>query len=93
MLFNIFFINDISHLGLKNVLFADDAGFSAESEHFHELVEIFQRFVSILSDWLNTNKLVTHESTSQIHPNLNSLEWMSHIKYLGIILDNKLLFK
>ena len=98
LLFNIF-INDLSELGMKNVLFADDAVFNAESENFHELVETFQRFVSALSDWLNTNKVIAHESktklmlfTSRIHPCLpdnnfyqNTLEWVSHIKYLGIL--------
>ena len=33
-----------------------------KSVNFHELVKTFQGFVSILSDWLNTNKLVPHES-------------------------------
>ena len=60
-----------------------------------------------MSDWLNTNKLVAHESkiklilfTSRIHPvlpdirfNKNSLELASYITYHGIILDDKLSFK
>ena len=47
---------------MKNLHFADDGIFKAESVNFHELIETFQGFVSILSDWLNTNKLVAHES-------------------------------
>ena len=92
LLFSIF-INGISQLGMKNVLFADDTVFYAESENFHELVEHFQGFVSSLSNWLNTNKLVAHESntklmffTSRIHPvlpdiqfNQNTIEWVSYI--------------
>ena len=67
--------------------------FYAESVNFHELVETIQGFVSIVSDWLNTNKLVARESktklmlfTSRIHPvlhniyhNKNFLEWVLHI--------------
>ena len=45
---------------MKNVFFADDAVFYAESVNFYELVEI-QGFVSTLSNWLNTNKLVAEE--------------------------------
>ena len=66
-----------------------------------------QRFVSALSNWFNTNKLAAHESntklmlfTQRIHPvlpdinfNQNTLEWLSHIKYLGIVFDDKLSFK
>ena len=88
-LFNIF-INDISQLGMTNMFFADAA------------VETFQGFVSILCDLPNTNKLVVHESKiklmlfiSKIHPvppdirfNLIPFEWVSHTKYLEIILDN-----
>ena len=48
LLFNIF-INDISQLGMKNMLFADGAVFYAESENFHEIVDTFQGFVSALS--------------------------------------------
>ena len=64
-------------------------------------------FVSALSNWLNSNKLVARESktklmlfTSRIHLvlpdiyfNQNTLECVSHIKYLGIVLDGKLSFK
>ena len=49
--------------------------FYAESANLHELVEAFQGLVSILSDWLNTNQLIMHESKakfmlfkSRIHP-------------------------
>ena len=79
---------------MKNMLFADDAVFYAELENFHEFVKTFQRFVSTLSDWLNTNKLFARESktklmlfSSRIHPvlpdirfNQNTLEWVSHTK-------------
>ena len=60
-----------------------------------------------MSNWLDTNKLITHEGntklvlfTSRIHSilpdicfNQNTLERVSHIKYLGIVLDDKLSFK
>ena len=78
---------------MKHVLFADDAVFYAESVNYHELVETLQRFVSTLSNWLNTNTLVAHESktklmhlTSRIYTvafdiraNQNTFEWASHI--------------
>ena len=35
------YINDMSQLGMKNVLFADDAVFCAEKENLYELVETF----------------------------------------------------
>ena len=71
---------------------------------FNELVETVQGFVPTLSHWLNTNKLVAQNKLmlfiSQIHPilpdirfNQNTLEWVSHIKYLGIVLDDILSFK
>ena len=68
LLFNIF-INDISQLGMKNVLFADDAVFYAELVNIHELVGFFQGFVSASANWLNTNKLVAHErnKTDALH--------------------------
>ena len=49
LLFNIF-VNDISQLVMKNVLFADDAVFYKETVNFHELIENIQGFVSIMSD-------------------------------------------
>ena len=52
-----FFINDISQLGMKKVFFVDNAVIYAESVNLHELVEAIQGFVSILSDWLDTNNL------------------------------------
>ena len=92
---------------MKNVFFAEDAVLYAESVNFHELVETFQGFVSALSNWLNTNKLVAHESktklmlfTLRIHPVLpdirfhqNSLAWVTHIKYFRIVFDYKLSLK
>ena len=75
--------------------------FSMQNQkNFNELVENFQGFVSTLFNWLNTKKLVAHESktklmlfTPRIHPvlhdirfNHNTPEWVSHIKYLGILL-------
>ena len=87
--------------------FANNAVFYAESVNFYYLVETFQRFVSILSDYFNTNKLVANEKktkliifASLIYPvlpdirfNQNLLEWASHVKYLRIIIDDKLSFK
>ena len=34
-----------------------------------------------------------HSVQAEIRFNQNSLEWVSHIKYLGIVLDDKLSFK
>ena len=101
------FLDDISQPEMKNVLFADENIFYAESVNFHELVKTIHGFVLILSDWINTNKLVAHESKTRltlfiswIHPvpphihfNQNSHEWVSHIKYFLIILNNKLSHK
>ena len=71
------------------MIFVDDAVVLCGVSNFHESVEAIQRFVSILFDWLNTNKLIAHENetklilfTLRIRPvlpdirnNYNSLEW------------------
>ena len=51
---------------VKNVIFADDAAYYAESVNIHELVETIQGFFSTLSDLLKTNKLVVHESKTKL---------------------------
>ena len=75
--------------------FSQMIAFYEESVNFHELVETFQEFVSILPNWLSTNKLVAHECTtkliiftSRIHPvrfNQNLfLAMICSVSFLGI---------
>ena len=107
LLFNIY-INDIVKLGLKTILFADDAVFCANGKSVEECASQIQLFANRLSSWLNKNRLTPSETKTklmlvtpsrkpQTMPiilfNENILEWVDEIKYLGIIIDNKLTFK
>ena len=107
LLFNIY-INDIVNLGIQTILFADDAVFYVESKSLDECVTQVQLFSKRLSLWLQKNRLTPSESKTRlmhVSPyrkpitmpeilfNDNVLEWVDQIKYLGIIIDNKLTFK
>ena len=69
-------------------------------------VEKMKRLIEELSEWLNNNKLVAnvsktklmlitprpYENLPDIYFNGVKLNWVSQIKYLGIVIDNKLTF-
>ena len=63
-----------------------------KSEKCHELVETIQGFISLLSDWLNTNKLVSDESktklmifTSRSHPVVNKESLLTMYLFFSLI--------
>ena len=106
LLFNIY-INDITELGTKCILFADDAVFYNINENMQSSIVIMQHFLYVLSSWLTKNRLTASETKTKlmmftpcIKPvilptvvfNGHPLEWVNDIKYLGITIDNKLRF-
>ena len=106
LLFNLF-INDITAaIDCKKVLFADDGVFYITEATFDLCVERVKLVLKQLSEYLTNNKLVPNTDKTKlmlitaryvknlpdIYFNNDKLEWVSNIKYLGIILDNKLNF-
>ena len=106
LLFNIF-INDIVGIGTANkVLFADDAIFYVTEKALDLCVEKMKLVIAELSEWLDNNKLVPNVSKTKVmmftprtvgdlpdmYFNGTKLEWASSMRYLGIIIDNKLNF-
>jgi hypothetical protein len=106
LLFNIY-INDLASVcNAKSILFADDAVLYVERDEFDDAVSEARRMITALSLWLAGSKLTAHEDktklmlyTSRPHPELpivyfnqKRLEWVKNIKYLGVILDEKLTF-
>ena len=104
--FNLF-INDISNVaGVKLVLFVDDAVFFLDDLYFHNVICKLNNFLKYLLSWLSNNKILVYENknklmlfTLKFYPILPDimfngvvLEWTGHIRYLGVILDNKLSF-
>ena len=106
LLFNVF-INDIVMVGeARKILFADDAVFYVTEETLDLCAEKMKRLIEELSEWLINNKLVAnvnktklmlitprpYENLPDIYFNGVKLDWVSQIKYLGIVIDNKLTF-
>ena len=106
LLFNIY-INDIVGVGdAKKILFADDAVFYVTEKSLVMCIEKIKRLIKELSEWLQNNKLVANvnktklmmvtprpfDNLPDVYFNGIKLEWVSSIKYLGIIIDNKLNF-
>ena len=106
LLFNLF-VNDIVNISnAEKVLFADDAVFYVTASTLPLCVERVRMLIEKLSEWLENNKLIPNTSKTKlmmltprpfgelpdIYFNGTRLEWVSDIKYLGIIIDNKLNF-
>ena len=106
LLFNIF-INDIVKVGnAKKILFADDAVFYVTDSSLELCIIKIQTLITQLIEWLKNNKLVANVNKTKlmmitprpinhlpdIYFNEIKLEWVSSIKYLGIMIDNKLNF-
>ena len=107
LLFNIF-INDVSLLGTKCVLFADDAVFYSHCKTLDESVYDMQQFINRLNNWLSHNRLTASESKTKLmlftpcrKPSdmpviifqRSPLEWVKEIRYLGVLIDDGLLFR
>ena len=106
LFFNIF-INDICSIGsAKKILFADDAVFYITASSLESCIYELNQLLNKLSEWLLNNKLVANASKTKlmiftpklinnlpdIYFNNEVLEWVTSIKYLGMIVDNKLNF-
>ena len=78
---------------MKNVIFADDAVFYAESINFHELVETLKdSFQHCLIGLTPINYVIAHESktqlmffTTQIHPLLPDIRFNQNTLIIQII--------
>ena len=101
------FINDIVNISnVEKVLFADDAVFYVTAETLTLCIEKVNLLIEKLSEWLEKNRLIPNTIKTKLmlftpRPfgvlpdvlfNGVKLEWVSHIKYLGVVIDNKLLF-
>ena len=106
LLFNIF-IDDISNISnCKTALFADDSIFYVTDNNFDACIAKLRLVVDNISSWLLNNKLIPNTSKTklmmltpkiyQVLPVIefdgNLLEWVDSFKYLGLYIDNKLLF-
>ena len=106
LLFNLF-INDIVNIrDAEKVLFADDAVFYVTASTLTLCIERVRVLIEKLSEWLGNNRLIPNTIKTKLmlftpRPvgvlpdiifNDVRLEWVSHIKYLGIVIDNKLNF-
>ena len=106
LLFNIY-INDIVNVGdAKKILFADDAVFYVTEGSLDMCIIKIKQLIKELTVWLDNNKLVANVKKTKlmlvtprpfdhlpdVYFNGSKLEWVSNIKYLGVVIDNKLSF-
>ena len=106
LLFNLY-INDIVNVGdAKKILFADDAVFYVTERSLEMCIVKIKQLIKELTEWLKNNKLVANVKKTKlmmitprpcndlphIYFNGTKLEWVSSIKYLGVVIDNKLSF-
>ena len=106
LLFNLFF-NDITYIKTDGTsLFADDGVFWVVDSSFDRLLFRLNVLLQELLEWLTANKLFPNTKktflmlftnrTVQNLPNTylgaDLLEWVDSIKYLGVIIDNRLSF-
>ena len=106
LLFNLFF-NDIVTINCDGrVLFADDGVFRITDTSFDRLILRLNILLRDLSLWLSANKLCPNSSKTflmlftnkvvhnfpDVYFNNDLLQWVNHIKYLGLIIDNKINF-
>ena len=105
-LFNIF-IDDICNLRPgKCILFADDAVFYVSNENFAECVNMINELIVNLSGWVRNNRLTINVSKTKLmlfspkhienlpalYYNGEQIQWVKSIKYLGMLIDNRLSF-
>ena len=106
LLFNLFF-NDVTCLKCDGrSLFADDGVFWLVDCSFERLIFRLNYFMDELLNWLNENKLLPNSNKTflmlfanrtihnlpDIYLGNDLLQWVDNIKYLGVIIDNKLNF-
>ena len=102
------YINDLPNVStkLKTTLFADDTVFTFSHSNYHSLIENFNCELLLIDSWMRVNRLSLNTSKTYainfsnlkiLNPrclvlnNIN-IEWKTSIRYLGVILDNRLNF-
>ena len=106
LFFNLF-INDLNNMNDVDItFFADDAVFCVSDDCLNTCIEKINLLIANISRWLDENMLVANTTKTKLMlvtprptPHLPvisfnniPLEWVSEIKYLGLIIDNKLIF-
>jgi hypothetical protein len=102
----ILFVNDIFQLNNNNIeiyLYADDTAIIFYANNDVELQNIIDNFFTIYLDWCTTNCIVVNPTKSNyltlntfqatITINNTTLEQVRFVKYLGILIDDKLTWK
>ena len=105
-LFNIF-INDFTLINsAKKILFADDSIFYVTDPDFDTCIFKLNMVLNDINSWLHNNRLTPNllktklmiftpkvvDELPDIFLSNTKLEWIKTIKYLGVIIDNKLSF-
>ena len=91
---------------LFSILFADDTSVFIEGTYFDYICEVLNNELEKVNIWINTNKLtinllkahymmfhrtrIKHGHNITMYINKNPSERKSSIKFIGIIIDNKL---
>ena len=89
-------------------MFADDAVLYVTANTLLKTIDILNQVIKCLNGWLKLNKLivnttktkimlfspsiVNHENLSDVFMNDVKLEWVTRIKYFGLIIDRKIRF-
>jgi len=108
-LFFIIYVNDMANISkyLFLVLFADDTNAFLSGKNIDNVIQSVNVELSILAKWLCSNKLTlnvkkTHfmvfsnsrqQVTKHVSIDRHCIERVSHTKFLGVIIDEKLDFK
>ena len=107
LLFNIF-IDDFSRIDFncKTILYADDSVFYVSDVSFEGCIEKLNNMITVISTWLVNNRILANTLKTklmfisskqvrllpEIRLNGSVLEWVTHFKYLGFYIDDKLNF-
>lgn len=105
----ILYINDIFQVStlLKLILFADDTNIFYSNDDYNNLIHNINNELMKLKTWMDINKLSLNLSKTKVmffgnyNPSINtvinidgvSLDTVSEIKFLGVIIDSKLNWK
>ena len=103
------YINDINYImpGMSKILFADDTVLLNSNKDLNVLVTTINANLSVLTDWMNFNKLVVSAKKTKcmiftsrdlnfspyIKLNRVSVEFVKIFKYLGLHINDNLNFK
>ena len=88
----------------KSILFADDTTVYASSSSLHDLINVINADLTHLADWFCANRLSLNVSKTNyvlfskksitVHPNIKigntTIDRKQHVKFLGVIVDEKL---